>query len=332
MRSGGRVRVFARLLLVTALAAMPAAPRLVAQAPANPAPRLVAQTPARSAQAAAGESSSAESSSTFAPLEQWKTAVIAGSPPALGDLYLKDPPARARTPQGDTMDPGEEPQFWSLLSKRGIRNFNPKILEIQRPQQGAVALVLRVEFVAHTDSGDQPMVISTSQVWVQQGGAWKIYISQRGQAEPNPTFRLPQPAKPNTDLYPPPAAAPAEIDAALRAAARDHKRVILVFGGNWCYDCHVLDATFHSSKIASLVNANYHVVHVNIGDGDKNLDLADKYGVPLRKAVRVPSLAVLDSRGKVIYSQRNGEFDDSARLSPEDVTEFLEKWKPAHAS
>jgi thioredoxin 1 len=327
MKSGGGVRVFARLLVATALAAMAAAPRSVAQAPA-PAPSTSASRSARPT----ADSSSAGSSSTFAPLEQWKAAVIAGSPAPLGDLYLKDPPARARTPQGDTMDPGEEPQFWSLLSKRGIRNFNPKILEIQRPQQGAVALVLRLEFVAHTDSGDQPTVISTSQVWVQQGGAWKIYISQRGQAEPNPTFRLPQPSKPNTDLYPPPAAAPAEVDAALRAAARDHKRVILVFGGNWCYDCHVLDATFRSSKIASLVNANYHVVHINIGDGDKNLDLADKYGVPLRKAVRVPSLAVLDSRGKVIYSQRNGEFDDSARLSPEDVTEFLEKWKPVRAS
>jgi thioredoxin 1 len=327
MKSGGGVRVFARLLVATALAAMAAAPRSVAQAPA-PAPSTSASRSARPT----ADSSSAGSSSTFAPLEQWKAAVVSRGGAALDNLYIKDPPARARTPQGDTMDPGEEPHFWSALAATGIRKFDPKILEIQRPQQGAVALVLRVEFLAHTDSGNQPMVISMSQVWVQQGGAWKIYISQRGDAEPNPIFRLPQPARPNTDLYPPPAAAPAEIDAALRASARDHKRVILVFGGNWCYDCHVLDAAFHSSKIAPLVTANYHVVHINIGDGDKNLDLADKYGVPLRKAVRVPSLAVLDSRGKVIYSQRNGEFDDSARLSPEDVTEFLEKWKPVRAS
>jgi thiol:disulfide interchange protein len=105
--------------------------------------------------------------------------------------------------------------------------------------------------------------------------------------------------------------------------------VILVFGANWCYDCHVLDATFHSKDFAGVVSANYHVVHINVGDeGDKNLDLAEKYGVPLKKAVRIPSLAVLDPDGKVIYSQKNGEFDDSVRIGPDDVAAFLTKWKP----
>jgi thioredoxin 1 len=141
---------------------------------------------------------------------------------------------------------------------------------------------------------------------------------------------LPQPAKPNTALYPPPEEAQAEIAAALASAAKDHKRVILVFGANWCYDCHVLDATFRSKDFAPVVAANYHVVHINVGDdGDKNLDLAEQYGVPLKQAVRIPSLAVLDPNGKVVFSQKNGEFDDSVRIGPEDVAAFLKKWAPA---
>jgi hypothetical protein len=79
------------------------------------------------------------------------------------------------------------------------------------------------------------------------------------------------------------------------------------------------------------VNANYHVVHINVGDdGDKNLDLAEKYGVPLKQAVRIPSLAVLNPDGSVVYSQTQGEFDDSARIGPADVTAFLKKWAPSH--
>ena len=257
--------------------------------------------------------------------------MLEGNSSALEDLYSKIPPAQVKfSPGGQSADPDEEPQFWSALASRGIANLNPKILEIERPEPGAVALVLRIVFTLRTDSGVQPFRLSASQVWIQQGDAWRIYMTQRSDVLPNPAIRLPEPAKPNTDLYPPPEHAPAEINSALRAAAKDHKNVILVFGGNWCYDCHVLDTTFRSAKVAPLVNANYHVVHINIGDGDKNLDLAEKYGVPLREAVRVPSLAVLDSAGKVIYSQRNGEFDDSARLRPADVTSFLEKWKPAH--
>jgi thioredoxin 1 len=273
----------------------------------------------------------ASAQSSFPALDRWKAAVLAGDSSALDNLYSKIPPSRVKVSQGaESRDPGEEPRFWSALGSRGIANLNPKILEVERLQPGAVALVLRIEFTLRADSGVQPFLVSASQVWVEQGDSWRIYITQRSGVVPNPPIRLPQPAKPNTGLYPPPAEATAEISSALRATAKDHKNVILVFGGNWCYDCHVLDATFRSAKIAPLVNANYHVVHINIGDGDKNLDLADKYGVPLRQAVRVPSLAVLDSTGKVIYSQRNGEFDDTARLSPGDVTAFLEKWKPAH--
>jgi thioredoxin 1 len=273
-------------------------------------------------------SAAASAQSAFAPLDLWKNAVQAGDASALTQLYSVTPPAQTKTSQGVTQEVSAEPHFWSALAASGLSNLHPKILEIEHPQAGVVALVLRIEFNLKTDSGEQPFVVEGSQVWAQEGADWRILQTQRSDMEPNPPIRLPEPAKPNTDLYAPPEKARAEIKAALASAAKDHKRVILVFGANWCYDCHVLDAAFRSKAIASLVTANYHVVHVNIGDGDKNLDLADKYGVPLRKAVRVPSLAVVDASGNVIYSQKEGEFDDSARLSPADVTEFLKKWAP----
>src|SRR5690349_316607 len=117
-----------------------------------------------------------------------------------------------------------------------------------------------------------------------------------------------------------------EIAEALEAAKKTHRRVLLIFGGNWCYDCHVLDAAFHSKEIAPTLNRNYVVVHVDIGEYDKNLDLAEKYGVPLKKGV--PAAAVLGSDGKLLYSQKQGEFESAKRISKEDVVAFLEKWKP----
>ncbi len=127
-------------------------------------------------------------------------------------------------------------------------------------------------------------------------------------------------------IYPENVDAKAEIAEALATAAKTHRRVILVFGGNWCYDCHALDAAFRSAEIAPIVNKNFVVVHVNIGEYDKNLDLADKYDVPLKKGV--PASAVLGSDGTLLYSQRQGEFESAKRISKEDVVAFLEKWKP----
>jgi hypothetical protein len=189
-----------------------------------------------------------------------------------------------------------------------------------------MAFVLRLETKMRSEGIEKPAVASFSQVWGQLDGTWRILETQRSDLVASAPARLPQPVKPNTQLYPDPGEAPAEISQAFAAAARDHKRVILIFGGNWCYDCHVLDATFHAKTIAPLVSASYHVVHVNIGEYNENLDIARKYDVPLNKGV--PSLVVLDPNGALIFSQKSGEFENTTRIGPEDVVQFLQKWKP----
>ena len=137
-------------------------------------------------------------------------------------------------------------------------------------------------------------------------------------------------AKKDKDIYNEKTDARAEIKEALVKATMEHKRVIVVFGANWCYDCHVLDAAFHRSDLAPILAANYEVVHVDIGRGEKNQDLMKQYEVPLKRGI--PGLAVLDAGGKLVYSQKNGEFENARALTPEDFLAFLNKWKPgAHS-
>ncbi len=131
------------------------------------------------------------------------------------------------------------------------------------------------------------------------------------------------------DIYPAPEQAQADLAAALHHAAIEHKRLILDFGGNWCGDCKVLDIYFHDPANKSLIDANYIVVHVNVGHMDQNQKIAERYQVPLAKGV--PALAVLDEHGKLLYSQRSGEFEAMRRMDPSSVTSFLLQWKPARA-
>jgi len=135
-----------------------------------------------------------------------------------------------------------------------------------------------------------------------------------------------QTVKKEKQIYDEKADARAEIKEALARATAGHKRVILVFGANWCYDCHVLDKAFHSVELAPIVAANYEVAHIDIGRGEKNQDLMNKYGVPMKRGI--PGLAVLDADGKLVYSQQNGEFENARALAPEDFRAFLDKWKP----
>jgi thiol:disulfide interchange protein len=116
-----------------------------------------------------------------------------------------------------------------------------------------------------------------------------------------------------------------EIASALKQASLEHKRVILDFGGDWCGDCQVLDIYFHQSPNVELLDKNFLLVHVDIGNFDKNLDITEKYDIPLKKGV--PALAVLDSDGKLLYSQQAAEFGDMRYMYANSVTDFLNRWK-----
>jgi thioredoxin 1 len=128
-------------------------------------------------------------------------------------------------------------------------------------------------------------------------------------------------------IYPEVSRAEGDISAALAEAARTHRRVLLDFGGDWCTDCKVLDINFRKPENANLVAERYIVVHVNVGNKgiDENFEVAKRYGIPLGKGV--PALAVLDSGGRVVYAQKNGEFESMRHMDPRSVHDFLEKWK-----
>ena len=127
------------------------------------------------------------------------------------------------------------------------------------------------------------------------------------------------------DIYPPPDQAKSDLAAALSSAAASHKRVILDFGGNWCTDCHVLDLYFHDASNKPILEANYILVHINVGRLDENLAIAQQYDIPLSKGV--PALAVLAEHGKLLYSQKTGEFEAMRGMQSAAVTEFLMRWK-----
>jgi protein disulfide-isomerase len=119
-----------------------------------------------------------------------------------------------------------------------------------------------------------------------------------------------------------------QVAAAIRAASRRSpaRNVVLVFGANWCTDCRVLNARMHEGDLAGLLAKDFVVVKINVGRMDKNLGVAAKYGVPIKNGI--PALAVLSSRGKLLYAQDQGQFADARHMSYESIKAFFEQWKP----
>ena len=131
------------------------------------------------------------------------------------------------------------------------------------------------------------------------------------------------------DIYPDPSHAKADLAAAIKTAEQGHKRVIVDFGGDWCGDCQVLDIYFHNTENRPILESNFVLVHINIGRMDENLDIAERFGIPV--TLGVPALAVLSPNGKILYGQRGGEFSHMGKMEPSAVTRFLVQWRPPKA-
>ncbi len=112
----------------------------------------------------------------------------------------------------------------------------------------------------------------------------------------------------------------ADVQHALGAARADHKNVLLVFGANWCKDCRDLDKALHGSS-AALIDGKFHVVKIDVGNFDKNLDLANHYGNPIKMGI--PAVVELSADDKVIYSTKGGELADARKMGEQGIYDFL---------
>jgi thioredoxin 1 len=265
---------------------------------------------------AAASATAQSTDSTFAPFEQWKAAVVAGDATALQAFYSTNPPAQVAVGVVKSSVDADV-SFWIGLKARSM------MTEVVRnePRHGHISYIFRAEVQTGLPNG-QTVTITDDQSWLQQDDQWRLTSVERTDSP-----RLKQPSDMKKNLYPADADAHAEIKEAEEKAANAHKRLLLVFGANWCFDCHVLDLAFQRPDLAPILVTNYEVVHVDLGpEEEKNADLVAKYEIPLKKGI--PALAVADSEGKLVVSQKNGEFEDARGLTPEVLLEFLNKWKP----
>jgi thioredoxin 1 len=257
---------------------------------------------------------------SFAPLDQWRAAVLSGNASALSALYTQSPAPEIVGPDKRPIPLNDEIAFWSAWKSQGLTNLSAEIMQQSNQAPGLHVLVLQLTLTTKQAGKLHKQYVAMAQTWYQQNGQWRLVGSQHTAAT-----LLRQPLEDKV-IYPQGVDANQEIAETLRQAAAAHKRVLLVFGGNWCFDCHVLDEAFHSPEIAPTLNKSFLVAHIDIGEMDKNLDIAKKYNIPLDRGV--PAIAVLDSDGKLLFSQKHGEFEAARSMAPEDILAFLNKWKP----
>ncbi len=112
------------------------------------------------------------------------------------------------------------------------------------------------------------------------------------------------------------------LQRALGQARAHNQYVLLIFGANWCQDCRELDKAMHGSS-APLIESRFVVVKINVGNFDRNLDLADRYGNPIRRGI--PAAVIVTPADQALYATQGGELANARRMGEAGIYQFFSK-------
>lgn len=115
-----------------------------------------------------------------------------------------------------------------------------------------------------------------------------------------------------------------DVNAALAAAAISGKRALLVLGGNWCHDSRGLAAKFLRPEMETLLSENYELVWVDVGRRDRNLDVAERFGVS--KLLGTPTVLILSPSGELLNADSVHDWRRADSTPYNEVVDYFQKY------
>jgi thioredoxin-related protein len=133
-------------------------------------------------------------------------------------------------------------------------------------------------------------------------------------------------------IYDKTADARTQLAKAAEVAKRDSKRILLMFGGDWCGWCHKLHELFASNPEICQTLSNEYVLVMVETEAPHAVELLKTCKSALskdelQKGVGFPFLAVLDADAKIVTALRTDVLEEGDHHDPRLVQNFLSRHK-----
>lgn len=120
-------------------------------------------------------------------------------------------------------------------------------------------------------------------------------------------------------------AAMAQVDAALEEALAENKRLLLVFGANWCHDSRGLAGHFQDPELAATLAGHYVTRYIDIGWRDQNQDVIRRFGVAALYAT--PMVMIIDPADSTLLNRDEREaWGAAASIPVEQARAYFARW------
>ena len=102
------------------------------------------------------------------------------------------------------------------------------------------------------------------------------------------------------------------------------KQPVIIFGGNWCPDCRILEGTLAMPTIKKFIDQHYQIMHIDIGRYDRNMELMNHLNIESKKGV--PRVVILDLEKNIVNSSTSSEWTTARDRKQQEIYNYFQKF------
>jgi len=115
-----------------------------------------------------------------------------------------------------------------------------------------------------------------------------------------------------------------QLDEFIDLSITKGKQPVVIFGGNWCPDCRILEGTLAMPTIKKFLQQHYQVMHIDIGRYDRNMELMDHLNIESKKGV--PRVVILDLEKNIVNSSTSSEWTTARDRKQQEIYNYFQKF------
>ena len=115
-----------------------------------------------------------------------------------------------------------------------------------------------------------------------------------------------------------------QLDEFIDLSISKGKQPVVIFGGNWCPDCRILEGTLAMPTIKKFLQQHYQVMHIDIGRYDRNMELMDHLNIESKKGV--PRVVILDLEKNIMNSSTSSEWTTARDRKQQEIYNYFQKF------